>query len=361
MEQAIRAEAVALADGWSAAHGSLLQAAALLGVPPRTLRAWRQGRPRALPAPCPLGRPPARCSAAHGSAVVAFLHGQGPWVGVAVLRGAFPGVARAELRDLLGVYRHVWSAGHPREQRVLHWQRPGTVWAMDFTEVTCPIDGLYPYVLAVRDLASGMQLAWQPVAAATAAAVRAELQVLFTVHGAPLVLKSDNGSAFRAEELQRQLGLWQVWPLYSPPGEPGYNGAIEASIGSMKRRTQQQAERSGPAAAWASAGLARARAWANATARPRGARGPTPAEAWQARRVVSAAERGAWAAWIGDLEAAARRRAGVAWDARLSHHEDQAALHRGVLQQALVESGLLTITRRRIPHRFFGQNPANFR
>jgi hypothetical protein len=359
LEQVIRAEAAALADGWGAAQVSLLQPAALLGVPPRTLRDWRQGPRRGRPAPCPLDRPPARAGAERGSAVVGWLHAQGPWVGVAVLRGAFPGVARAELRDLLGVYRRLWSAQHPREQRVLHWQRPGTVWAVDFTEVAHPIDGLYPYVLAVRDLASGMQLAWQPVADATAAAVRAELGVLFTVHGAPLVLKSDNGPAFRAEAWKAQLRLWQVWPLYSPPGEPGYNGAIEASIGALKRRTQQQAERRGQADGWTGTDLTRARALANATARPRGARGPTPDQAWAARRAVSAAEQEAWAAGVRDSEARARRRAGLAWDAALSH-EDQAALQWGVLQQALVEGGLLTITRRRIPHRFFGQNPANF-
>jgi hypothetical protein len=44
-------------------------------------------------------------------------------------------------------------------------QTPGRVWAADFTEPSWygtaqslpPIAGLYPYVLAVRDLASGCQ------------------------------------------------------------------------------------------------------------------------------------------------------------------------------------------------------------
>ena len=47
---------------------------------------------------------------------------------------------------------------------VLHWHRPGAVWAMDHTEPPTPIDGRWPHVLAVRDLASHMQLAWLPVA-----------------------------------------------------------------------------------------------------------------------------------------------------------------------------------------------------
>ena len=51
--------------------------------------------------------------------------------------------------------------------RVLHWPVPGRVWAMDFAEpslpgitgVVPPLDGRYPYLLAVRDLASATNCA----------------------------------------------------------------------------------------------------------------------------------------------------------------------------------------------------------
>jgi hypothetical protein len=52
-----------------------------------------------------------------------------------------------------------------------------------------------------------MQLAWEPVATSTTAAVLPVLERLFTIAGAPLVLKSDNGSAFRAERL-KWLWAW---------------------------------------------------------------------------------------------------------------------------------------------------------
>ena len=39
----------------------------------------------------------------------------------------------------------------------------GTVWAVDFAQAPQPIDGVYPYLLAVRDLASSKQLLWLPV------------------------------------------------------------------------------------------------------------------------------------------------------------------------------------------------------
>jgi transposase InsO family protein len=307
-----------------------------------------------------LGRPHVHGSAAEGDAVIAFLNGHGPCVGLPTLRAEFPDLARAELQDLLGCYRHLWLAAHPRELCELHWHVPGAVWAMDFTEVHPWIDGRCRYVFAVRDLASAMQLAWRPVLDLSVAAVLPELQLLFTVYGSPLVLKSDNGSAFRAGLLKRFLGRWQVWPLYSPPGAPWYNGAIEASIGSLKTRTQYQAWRHGHAEGWTSADLEQARELANTTARPRGPRGPTPAEAWAARRSPTQSERDRFAATVHQCEQEARRQEGIDLHVELDHYE-QAALHRRVLQEALVQHGYLSLTRRRVPQRLFGRKVAMIR
>jgi hypothetical protein len=62
----------------------------------------------------------------------------------------------------------------------------------------------------VRDLASGYQLLWLPVPDESAAAAVAALGSLFREHGAPLVLKSDNGAAFLAGPTAALLGSWQV-------------------------------------------------------------------------------------------------------------------------------------------------------
>jgi transposase InsO family protein len=215
-------------------------------------------------------------------------------------------------------------------------------------------------VFAVRDLASGQQLAWLPVRDMEAATAQAELELLFTIHGAPLVVKSDNGSAFLAASMKSKLGQWQVWPLYSPPGQPGYNGAIEASIGSLKKRTQHAAYLAGHAGAWTTADLDRARTLANLVARPRGAEGPTPQQLWESRRTPTQNERQAFAASVRQLEQRIRDQDALAQEAPLNHYE-QASLHRRVLPQVLMEHGLLTITRRRIPQTFYGQKVANIR
>jgi transposase InsO family protein len=249
---------------------------------------------------------------------------------------------------LLSYSRQLWRQQHECFQQVLHWQQPGTVWAMDFSKAPVPIDGLYPYLLAVRDLASGQQLLWEPVMTMTAAETTAALTMLFTIHGAPLVLKSDNGSAFRAASTKALLRLWGICGLFSPPGCPRYNGSCEASIGSLKKRTAYQAEHAGHAGWWTSADVAMALAQANELARPWGAHGPSPEQIWNQRHVLTGNERDSFQATVRSLEAEQRQAGGIAMDAILDHYQ-QAAIDREALRRALVAHGLLLFTRRRIP------------
>ena len=51
------------------------------------------------------------------------------------------------------------------------------------------------------------------------------------------------GSNLRAEALKDFLREKNVIGLYSPPHRPSYNGSIEASIGSLKTRTEQPRSR----------------------------------------------------------------------------------------------------------------------
>ncbi len=125
-------------------------------------------------------------------------------------------MARGELVELQRRYRRAWR----RKQRllvgVLHWTRPGSVWAMDFTEPAAPIDGLFPEILAVRDLGSGYTLAALPSVDEKAGTALGLLQALARVWGPPLVLKVDNGSAFREHDVKAWAASQGVLPLYSP-------------------------------------------------------------------------------------------------------------------------------------------------
>jgi transposase InsO family protein len=154
----------------------------------------------------------------------------------------------------------------------------GRVWAIDFHGPRPAVDGLFPYLLAVRDLSSGQQLLWLPVAQAAAATVVEALRSLFARDDPPLVLKSDNGSAFGALAVQELLHQRGVKNLFSPPRMPRYNGAIEAGIGSLTTRTEQWAARRGHPGEWSWADAAAAQEEANATAGSRGLLGPSALE-----------------------------------------------------------------------------------
>lgn len=314
---------------------------------PRTLRHWRQGRSLAAVQLMPLGRPIRAANRQERNDVIHFLDEWGPGVGLPTLQILFPTLARAALADILGRYRRVWRRLHQHPIHVLRWSEVGRIWAIDFHGPRPAIDGLYPHLLAVRDLASHQQLAWLPVGDVTTATVLGVLTSLFVVHGAPLVLKSDNGSAFGAQEVQALCRQFGVLNLFSPPQTPRYNGSIEAGIGSLTTRTEQAAARRGYPDAWTWDDAELARLEANATARPRGISGPSPNELWSARTLITPQERDAFgqtAAWL---------RKGLELDLEsptaipLSEMEER-AINRKAIRRALVEHGYLRYKRRRI-------------
>ncbi|HEY7077970.1 MAG TPA: hypothetical protein VH418_21480 [Solirubrobacteraceae bacterium] len=320
----------------------------LLHVTARTLRQWRRAGTPAGDSIRLLGRPANRSIPEHRNAVIHYLDLYGPGIGLPPLREAFPTMARAELDDLLTRYRRAWRHRHRRLLHVLTWTTAGTVWAMDFADAPNVIDGVGPVLLAVRDLASGRQLLWQPLRAATAAAVAEALAGLFVVLGAPLVLKSDNGSAFGAPAVATLLHAFGVAGLFSPPHTPSYNGAIEAGIGSLKARTVAHAARHGRPGWWTWDDVAAARLEANATARPRGPAGPTPDQAWAARASIPTGDRAAFAALVEDHRWTARRDLVLPPTGPLPVMTGR-AVDRIAIRRALVDRGVLLFARRSLP------------
>jgi len=212
-------------------------------------------------------------------------------VGLAALRALFRTIPRCILENLLRRYRRVWRWRYLQKGFRLTWHRAGSTWAMDFSEAPHPIDGIYPYLFAVRDLASHRQLSWIPFRGETALETIAVLVELFHLFGPPLVLKSDNGPAFIAEILAAVLRDWGVSQLFSPPYHPQYNGALERSNGTLKTYTHQHAIHEGHPFRWTSNDVDQARELANTLTRPWGYRGASPDEAWQARTPITAEER----------------------------------------------------------------------
>ena len=198
---------------WAAQQG-LVRAgwAASLRMSPRTLARWQHGWRQDRLAPHARGRPARRLDRLDRQHVIGTVRLMGPGVGVAALKGIFPGAARRELAYLLRRYR----AMHVRKCAVLacvlHWEEPGAVWAMDYTRPPTAVDGTYRHLLVVRDMASGYQLLALPAERAASELTAQALTGLFHEHGPPLVIKSDNDSAFRGAQTQWTLLDWRCFP-----------------------------------------------------------------------------------------------------------------------------------------------------
>lgn len=311
-----------------------------LSLSDRTVRRWRQAPPASPPAR--RGRPPHGALPEQRNEVYRFLRQRGTSTSLVAVRAAFPQVCRADLEDLVRRFRRAKRRKAKRYQSRLEWRRPGTVWAADFKERREPIEGRYRWVLSVKDLASRYQLAWQPVTEATAEVVQATYARLFAEHGVPLVMKSDNGGPFRAEDTKQLLDEYQVLPLYSPKRCPQYNGGVERANGLLAGYQEAVAEFRGRLAGPLFEDAETARRWANDLSRPRGWKGPTAGELWSERQAVSAVQRSAFRATVqehrADVLAQWHFPAGEPLD-----HDPAAAVDRRAIRDALLAHDLLTI------------------
>jgi transposase InsO family protein len=273
---------------WAAGHGiSQRRVAGQVGVAQQTVNDWSQRRTvRQLDA-VPRGRPVHVLNVAVKHEVEDLLcecHGR---LGLPMLKHTFTDVPRTMLADL----RRSYQAEHPRCLQHLSWTTGGRIWSADFTEPDLPVDGVYRYVLSVRDLASYQQLLSLPLRHADAVAAICALKYLFRAHDAPLVLKTDNGSGFIDDRVRRLLRSAGVAHLLSPPKTPRYNGSQEAGIGALKTRALHIAAAHGRPDQWTCDDVEAARVEGNVQSRPWGRNGPAPIDRWEARTPITGAER----------------------------------------------------------------------
>jgi transposase InsO family protein len=309
----------------------------------RWVRRWREDRMALRPR----GRPVEDVDRDTRAGILSVFSLMGPHATLTALRDLFPGVARGALDNLLERCRRVCRRRSRWLIHTLRWTRPGSVWAMDFTQPASPIDGVYRYLLLIRDLASGRQLLALPCHGESAEVAILALRTLFRLCGKPLVIKMDNGSAFIADDLRALLREHRVFALYSPPGTPSYNGSVEAGIGSLEVRAFYESARHDRPGEWTCDDVAAARLQANATAHPWSLNGATPEIAWQRR------------ARITDLEAQLfrsaydRQRERECAERSITSSNEcstwlRASIDRVALSRALIERGLLLIRSRRI-------------
>lgn len=219
----------------------------------------------------------------------------------------------------------------------LVWTQPGTVWAMDHTEIDDV--GRTGTALVVRDLASHRTLFAEVQLSTETAWVTAVLEALFEAHDAPLVIKSDNGSAFVSEEMQRFLEEHRVLHLRSPVRRPSYNGACEAGMRMLKEAAIDSAVLEG---GWAGEHLPASARILNRMERRK--LGASPDAVWEGRRRLMGEDRALLRERVDRARQGVIDAEGIADPSQLGHARS-ASLERGALRDALCELNYLTIRR----------------
>jgi len=258
-----------------------------IGLTPRTVRNWSARWEEDRLRPRPRGRPVESVDKEIGNAIFSFFVDFGVDVSVEILRRQFPHVSRAEIKERKDRMVRAFYGRNHFYTYTLRWPKVRAVWAADFSRPPLPIDGLFPRIIAVRDLASLFQLEVLPAPAEDAATVAGVYESLFRQHGPPLVMKTDNGSAFREEKVIKLLERHGVIPLFSPPYTPRFNGSIESGFSRVKVHAHYRSARYDRAGMWTPGDLAAARGRINWLSHPRGPYKPTPGEAWANRGRIS--------------------------------------------------------------------------
>ena len=291
-EQSARCQVVAACQAVATRGVPMIWVTRHLAISERTVRRWRQTEDVSLTTPC--GRPPQCASREDRNVVYRFLKERGASTPLVAVRAAFPQLRRVDVHELLRRFRRLARRRAQRHQCRLEWRRPGAVWAADFKERREPLEGRYGWILSIKDLGSGFQLAWQPLVEATAAEVQAIYAELFAEHGPPLVMKSDNGGQFKADETKGLLAEHRVIPLYSPKRHPQYNGGVERANGQLASYQEALAQHHNRPAGPTCDDAESARQLANELAHPQGWQGPTARQLWEERMPLTPQERDAF-------------------------------------------------------------------
>jgi len=338
LEHELRVRVVFLMAQLAAQGHSRAEAAAFLGLKRSTLSEWERRMRSPEPGKKARGRPAGRAGDLQRLQVKDAIRVYGPTVGVETLKEIFPEVSRGELAHLLLKYRLEFRYGNRLIMLGLRWSGPGRVWAMDLAEPPEPIDGIFRYILIVRDLASGCVLLWLPIASREGKTVLRALKYVFHLYGAPLVLKSDNGWELDTADIRELLKTWGVIHLKSPRYYPRYNGSCEAGIGTLKTYAYHEAARHDRPEAWTCDDVETARLRANMYCRPMGKRGPSAEKCWLERAPITQEERNDFL-WRVEQERQERHLEDLEGD-------DYATLERKAMAAALVACGYLLIRRR---------------
>nr|VZH95980.1 unnamed protein product [Spirometra erinaceieuropaei] len=124
------------------------------------------------------------------------------------------------------------AAKMPPRQPPIPWQPPERPWSRVHIDFAGPLNGV-SYLILVDAYSKWPEIA--PLNPATASATIAFLQRIFSQHGLPEVLISDNGSQFISSTFEDFCRQHNIQHLRSPPYHPQSNGQAERFVDTFKR------------------------------------------------------------------------------------------------------------------------------
>nr|VZI45066.1 unnamed protein product [Spirometra erinaceieuropaei] len=124
------------------------------------------------------------------------------------------------------------AAKMPPHQPPIPWQPPERPWSRVHIDFAGPLNGV-SYLILVDAYSKWPEIA--PLNPATASATIAFLRRIFSQHGLPEVLVSDNGSQFTSSSFEDFCRQHNIQHLRSPPYHPQSNGQAERFVDTFKR------------------------------------------------------------------------------------------------------------------------------
>jgi transposase InsO family protein len=107
------------------------------------------------------------------------------------------------------------------------WEYPAAPWERLHIDFAGPMEGRY-YLVVIDAFSKWLEV--EMVASPSSEATICKLRKLFSTHGLPSVIVSDNGSAFISEEFKGFLKINGIRSVYSAPYHPASNGQAERAV-----------------------------------------------------------------------------------------------------------------------------------
>jgi len=220
----------------------------VVGVPYGSFRRWKARLAQGAPArsrPGPKKVVPLSLEELRGAVDGLDHGGQRSRGATALYRQYQTQISRRELAILIATVRRALAQQHQAALCHITWQVPGLVWSLDDTELArSPHQVLRLH--QVQELASRYKFRPWVGERILGETVAEHLEQLFRQHGAPLVLKRDNGGNLNQHAVDVVLARYWVVPLNSPRQYPPYNGGMERAVRELKAPLREKLRASGP-------------------------------------------------------------------------------------------------------------------